>query len=257
MNKTLLTSLSIVACTITSNALVTPSQTTTNGVTTTIDCFKFEILDANPLGSDIPNGGAFTVKGNLTGGTYLPDISGYSITSFVTNFNASGNTTASLNSGVLTFTGSVGLVTTADQLSAAEGLGENCRTLDFSFNQCTVVDEGSALFEQIKEVEAKGYKSYFGVIGDGTRSVSFSDAFKYNEKTKTYEYDTDSFKLNEKDRVSMYYFNERKQAVEFNTAEQTKTIFKDFTVCVECVPEPSSTSLLGLGALSLLIRRKR
>ncbi len=263
MNKILLTTLSLAAFTATSTAQITPSQTTDDdGCTTTIDCFKFDIIDAGPVGTDISNGGAITVKGNLTGGTYLPDVSGYNITSFVSNFNSTGTTVATINNGVLSFTGSVALVTTGSQLGNADGLGENCRTLDFSFYQCTVVDESSELFQQIRNAEADGVKVYFGAIGNERESVAFSDAFKYNERTKTYEYDsTDAFITDGKESITMYYLDSRGNAVEFKSAEEgTTTVFKDFKVtveCVDCVPEPSSTALLGLGALTLLIRRKR
>jgi len=269
MNKIILTTLSLAAAAATSNAQIVPSQTTSGGVTTTIDCFKLDVNQATPLGTNIANGGTMTVEGNLSGGTYMPNITGYSITSFVTHFNSSGNTVASLNNGVLSFTGSVGLVTTADQLKGAKGLDKNCRTLDFSFNQCTVVDEGSALFTEIKTAQDGGSKAFYGVVAtsekggitiDERRSASFSDVFKYNSKTKEYEYATADFKVGEKERISMYYVDARGVATEFTATDETRTDFKDFTVCVECtekVPEPSSTALLGLGALSLLIRRKR
>ncbi len=264
MNKILLTTIGLAAITVTSNAQIRPSQNDDGRLRTTIDCFDLDVTKISPSGTNISNGGTITIGGNLSGGTYLPDVSGYSITSFVTNYNSSGTTTASLSGGVLSFTGSVGLVTTSSQLKEANGLDKDCRTLDFSFNQCTVVDEKSDLFNKIRESEDSGNRIYYGVVGDERQSVLFSDAFKYNERTGTYEYDsTDALTTDGNDgkvNIAMYYLDARGNAVEFELEDQVTTVFKDFKVCVECtevIPEPSSTALLGLGALSLLIRRKR
>ena len=283
MNKTILTTVSIAVLSTAVNAQITPSQTISGGIKTTIDCFDFAITDSGPLGTPIADDGEFTTKGNLTGGTYLPDVNGYSLTSFVSNYNASGTTTASYSGGALTFTGSVGLITTADQLKLAEGLGEDCRTLDFSFNKCTAIDESSTFLAQAQKLEASGATVYYGVIGDTKSSVTFKEAFVYDEKTKAYVYDetptrtaiskeTTYTKVSleeaasaeivaEEQKLGFYYLDATGVTREFSDAESgTVTILKDFTVCVECtevVPEPSSTLLMGLGAVSFLIRRKR
>ncbi len=268
MYKILLTSLSLAALSSISTAQITPSQTTEDGIQTTIDCFSFNVEDIDaPNGNPITSGENINLMGTLTGGTFLSN-SPFQIQSTVAHFNNSGTTSASLSNGEVSFTGSVGLITLSEQIdAAARSINGDCKVLDFSFTQCTTVDERSGLFDEISVLEKGGSTVYYGEVGNTRESVSYTDAFVRDPLTGSFTYDSTRFveptdgATDGKDAVLAFYtVDERGIARELESNTDTVTILKDFTVCVECtqqVPEPSSTLLMGLGAAAFIIRRKR
>ncbi len=251
MYKLLLTTLSLAACTAVSTAQTYPVK----------EVLTFNVEGIDPEGN-MANGDELTMKGSLSGGTVLPNASGFGISSLVSTFNPSG-TTSSFNNGEITFTGSVGLITTAAQLIEASEVVSSlydldCEVLDFSFTQCTIINEESDLFTEISSIGSD--QVFFGFADDPREAVTVKEAFVFDEKTRTFSFDSSALTVadSKEDRVlSFFILDERGNATDIKSNADTITVFKDFTVCVECVPEPSSTLLMGMGAAAFIIRRRR
>ncbi len=255
MTKLLLTTLGLAALTTAVNAQQADDPIRADQP---INCFQLDLdpSDTGPLGTNIPSGGDFSFSGNLSGNPTMPDISGFSINA---NIFSNGGTTASLNSGVLTFTGNVAILIDSDSVRLPEGKD----LVDFSYNVCTVIDRESTLFQQLQNSIDRDVEIFFGDARSG-ELVSVKDAFTQDEKGGFVYNRT----ISSKDTAlsdgsfgssvdSFFIRDERGLLVEIDNSNEVSTVLKDFTVCVDCVPEPSSTALLGLGAMSLLIRRKR
>lgn len=245
-------------------------------------CFDLDVTNqSGPLGSSLADDSIFNVRGSLSNPTN-PNMGPLVGTEL--NFNTEvgvfggGSTTASYNNGMLGFTGSVNLTPDPAFLTMNIPGHPDCKIRDFSFNTCVTIDEGSNLYKAIRELEASKKTVYFGQTAGGVKeetktgstleesgpkeeptaaTVKFSDAFKYNEKTKSFEYDSSRMK----NAGGFFYKDERGNDVAIRNAnDDVITIIKDFTVCIDCTtisPEPSSAMLLGLGSLGLILRRRR
>jgi len=114
----------------------------------------------------------------------------------------------------------------------------------------------------IADIEAKRGRVYVGNNGKRPR-VALLD---FNDKLKSrdgYIYrisGEDTQKLRPSDPYNYYYSKDGGKTLNLiakGSMENTTTMFSDFEVCICKVPEPSSTSLLGLGGLALILRRRR
>lgn len=121
----------------------------------------------------------------------------------------------------------------------------------------------SELNSKIAEFEKAKQQIYFGTSKDSLQQLNFSDKTRDEKGNVIYRISGEQLAKIEKPQGAILYSSADggRTLTELTSLEKTSVVTEfydfDFCVCGELVPEPSSVTLLGLGGLAFVLRRRR
>lgn len=125
-----------------------------------------------------------------------------------------------------------------------------------------ITDDG--INGKVAEIEKAGFEVFYGnTETKDIQKLTFSDKESDGKGGFTYRIaGTDLDRLSDKSDLKFYSSSDGGRNFDFlggtsDGSASVATEFYDFDICICTVPEPSSVSLLGLGGVAFLMRRRR